>query len=133
MIVLSPGFQETWRNFVDQIDALDAAGHDMVAMDDQRAGETDGQPGGLDRGFGVARDVAAVTARAAGIAKEKCGDGGQVLLYGNSMGAGPGVLGAVLMNDAGAVKLEGEPMPRGLSVLQSPFLGATPSPSNREQ
>lgn len=132
VIVVSPGFQETGRSFYEQIDQLSRAGHDVLVMDHQWAGQTrPGGKGGLDRGFGVARDVAAVAAHAATLAKASYGDRGEVVLFGNSMGAGPGVLGALVMNDAGLIQLDGPAMPKGLSaVLQAPFLGATPSKLN---
>ena len=128
VVVISPGFQETGRHFYEQIQTLNAMGHDVVVMDHQWAGQSDGEPGGLDRGFGVARDVAAVAAYAQKLQQSEYGDvpGAQVALLGNSMGGGPGVLGALTLNDAGLIDLDGEEMPTGLSaVLQSPFLGAS--------
>lgn len=127
VVVLSPGFQETWRDFVEVIDQLNASGHDVLVMDHQWASETEGKAGGLDRGFGVARDVAAVAAKAASLARERHGAGGSVILAGNSMGGGPGAFGAALMAALGKIDLEGEQMPKGLrTVLFDPFFGATP-------
>lgn len=132
VVVVSPGFQETWRSFVDQIDALNRAGHDVVVMDHQWAGDSEGSPGGIDRGYGVTRDVAAVTAHAAQLAASKYGASGSVVLYGNSMGAGPGVFAALLLNDNDRIALDGPAMPKGLSaVVQSPFFGPTRSAGNR--
>jgi alpha-beta hydrolase superfamily lysophospholipase len=124
VVVISPGFQETGRNFLEQVQLLNAQGHDVVLMDHQWAGYTKGNPGGLDRGYGVARDVAATAAFAQQLAdREYAGRPHEVVLFGNSMGAGPGVLGALALNDAGKVQLEGAQMPKGLSaVLQAPFL-----------
>lgn len=133
VIVLSPGFQETGRNFYEQIDKMNRLGHDVVVMDHQWAGQTDGTPGGLDRGFGVARDVAAVTAFAQQIVSKEYQDKPQseVVLFGNSMGAGPGVFGAILLNDNGRIELNGPAMPKGVkAVLQSPFLQATDNLTN---
>src|SRR5690606_25111283 len=131
VVVLSPGFQETGRNFYEQIDLLNRQGHAVVVMDHQWAGYSEGKAGGIDRGYGVARDVAAVAAYAAGLAKREYGADAEVVLMGNSMGAGPGVLGALTLNDAGKVKLDGPQMPKGLSaILQAPFLEATPSALN---
>lgn len=128
VVVVSPGFQETGRTFYEQIEAMNKAGHEVIVMDHQWAGQSDGSKGGIDSGFGVARDVAAMAAYAAKVAKETYGAEGEVVLFGNSMGAGPGVLGALALNDAGMVKLDGDPMPKGLkAVLQAPYLGATPS------
>ncbi|RZL30601.1 MAG: hypothetical protein EOP00_36210, partial [Pedobacter sp.] len=74
VVVVSPGFQETGRNFYEQIEKISAKGYDLVVMDQQWAGQTKGgQPGGLDRGFGVARDVAAVTAFADQILNKEYG------------------------------------------------------------
>lgn len=134
VVVVSPGFQETGRNFYEQIAELNKQGHDVMVMDHQWAGQSGGKAGGLDRGFGVARDVAAVAAEANKVMEQDYGSkaGKQVVLFGNSMGAGPGVLGALTMNDAGLIKLNGPQMPKGLSaVVQAPFLGATPSATNK--
>ena len=128
--MVSPGFQETGRNFYEQIQLLNNEGHDVVVMDHQWAGYTSGKKGALDRGFGVARDVAAVAAQAAQIAQKEYGaiPGSEVVLLGNSMGAGPGVLGAITLNDQGKLSLDGPQMPRGLkAILQAPFLEARPS------
>lgn len=124
LVVISPGFQETGRNFLEQVQLLNAQGHDVLVMDHQWAGYSRGNPGGLDRGFGVARDVAAMAAFAQQIADETHGEKPhEVVLLGNSMGAGPGVLGALTLNDAGRIQLEGAQMPRGLdAILQAPFL-----------
>jgi pimeloyl-ACP methyl ester carboxylesterase len=124
-VVLSPGFLESGRNYTEQIQLLNKQGHEVVVMDHQWAGltgnPTKGDDGGarghIDRGFGIARDVAAVAAHLSQQGKD-------VTLVGTSMGAGAGVLGAVLMNDAdpSRVKLEGAQMPRNLNVvLQGAF------------
>lgn len=128
-IVVSPGFLETGRNYVEQIQLLNQQGHEVIVLDHQWAGLSSsaagkGANGGIDRGFGVARDVAAVTAHAAAAGKK-------VTLVGTSMGAGAGVLGAIVMNDAGKVHLDGPQMPKGLSaVLQGPFFERTKSLPN---
>jgi pimeloyl-ACP methyl ester carboxylesterase len=130
-VVISPGYMETGRTFEEQIQQLNAKGHAVIVMDHQWAGQSEGKPGGIDSGFGVARDVAAMTAFAAEEAKRDFGDDGRVVLMGNSMGGGPGALGAALMNDLGKIELEGAAMPKGVDlVLQAPFLGATPSALN---
>jgi alpha-beta hydrolase superfamily lysophospholipase len=132
VVVVSPGFQETGRSFESQIVEMTKRGHTVVVMDHQWAGQSDGSPGGVDSGFGVARDVAAVAAHAAARASALFGDAGRVVLFGNSMGAGPGVLGALTMNDQGRIKLDGAQMPKGLdAVLQAPFLGIASSPLNK--
>lgn len=128
VVVVAPGFLETGRTFYEQIDKLNRQGHDVVVMDQQWAGHSDGKPGGIDRGFGISRDVAAVTADAAQWAKSRYGNDAKVTIFGNSMGGGPGALGAATMNDGGRLQLDGPQMPHGVDiVLQAPFLGATPS------
>jgi hypothetical protein len=148
VFVVSPGFQETGRNFYDQIDELCKLGHEVIAMDHTWAGYTtdlDGRrnPGGFERGFAVARDVAAVAAFAKHLADNLYGAGDNLVLMGNSMGAGPGVLGAILLSNAGQMNIRlrgyaegfflgGLEAPRSVhGLLQSPFLRATPSVTNR--
>jgi alpha-beta hydrolase superfamily lysophospholipase len=127
MVVISPGFQETGRSFYEQIQLLNKEGDDVIVMDQQWAGYSDGTPGGLDRGFGVARDVAAVAAFAAEQAPNE-----KLVLFGNSMGAGPGVLGAATLNDQGLIQLQGPAMPKGVPiVLQAPFLEMSPGLLNK--
>ena len=90
--------------------------------------------GGIDRGFGVARDVAAAAANGSQIAERDYAGvpGHKVVLLGNSMGAGPGVLGALTLNDSGKLHLDGAQMPKGLdAVLEAPFLQMTPSLLNK--
>ncbi|MEW5849108.1 MAG: alpha/beta fold hydrolase [Myxococcota bacterium] len=134
MVVISPGFQETGRNFHEQIDLLNRRGYDVVVMDHQWAGQTrGGKAGGLDSAQGVARDVAAVTAHAAQLLEKEYGAhaGKELILMGNSMGAGPGVLGALTWNENGQIKLDGPQMPRNIRWrAQAPFLGATPGVIN---
>ena len=132
VVVVSPGFQETGRNFLEQVQLLNAEGHEVVVMDHQWAGYTRGQRGAIDRGYGVARDVAAVAACAQTLVEAQGHADGEVVLFGNSMGAGPGVLGALALNDSGRLQLEGPQMPRGLNaVLQAPFLELNRSVVNR--
>src|SRR5690606_19324808 len=95
------------------------------------AGYSRGERGAIDRGYGVARDVAAVAAFAQTLVDAREG-GGEVVLFGNSMGTGPGVLGALALNDSGRLELEGPQMPKGLNaVLQAPFLSLKRSVVNR--
>lgn len=122
-LLVSPGFLETGRNYLEQVQMLVAQGHEVVVMDHQWAGLTGNHQGGargqIDRGFGIARDVAAVAAQLAAQGKD-------VTLVGTSMGAGAGALGALLMNDAGRVQLgspagSGPQMPKALNAV---LLGA---------
>lgn len=125
LVLISPGFQETGRNFYEQIQLLNQQGHDVMVMDQQWAGQSDGEAGGLDRGYGVARDVAAMAAAAEQIRQQEY-PAGELILFGNSMGAGPGVLGAMTLNDHNLIQLDGPAMPTGLkAVLQAPFIQAS--------
>jgi len=129
-IVMTPGFLESGRNYVEQAQLLNKAGHDVVVLDHQWAGlSSGGNQGGIDRGFGIARDVAAVVADVAARSPAQT-----VVIVGTSMGAGAGALGAVLMGDAGKIHLErddGAQMPRGLNaVLQGAFFARTKSLAN---
>ncbi|MFN4150521.1 MAG: alpha/beta hydrolase [Candidatus Sericytochromatia bacterium] len=127
--VISPGFLESGRNFYEQADKLNKYGYDVIIMDHQWAGYTKGgKPGLADRGFGVTRDVASVTAFAQSILEKEYSSYSQkeVLIIGNSMGAGPGALAAITLNDNNKIKLDGYKMPQGVNViLQAPFLGST--------
>jgi alpha-beta hydrolase superfamily lysophospholipase len=126
-IVLSPGFLESGRNYAEQAQLLNRAGHEVVVLDHQWAGLSSGKKGGIDRGFGIARDVASVVAD---VATRK--DARDIVVVGTSMGAGAGALGAILMNDAGKVALDGPPMPVGISaVLQGPFFAKTETLPNK--
>ncbi len=132
VVVVAPGYQQTGRNFLEQVQLLNRAGHDVLVMDQQWAGHSDGKPGAIDRGFGITRDVAAVAAAAAEVAEGDYGASGEVVLLGTSMGGGAGALGAVAMNDAGLIQLSGKQMPKGVSaVLQAPFLEASDNALNR--
>jgi alpha-beta hydrolase superfamily lysophospholipase len=117
-VVISPGFLESGRNYTEQIQLLNKQGHEVVVMDHQWAGLTGdptkgdngGAKGHIDRGFGIARDVAAVAAHLASQGKD-------VTIAGTSMGGGAGAVGAWVMNDQDKIQLEGPRMPKGLSVL----------------
>lgn len=131
IVMLSPGFLQTGRNFYEQVDLLNRQGHEVLVMDHQWAGYGSGSKGGIDRGFGVARDVAAVAAHAQQLAEARTPKA-RVVLMGTSMGAGAGVFSAITMNDAGKVQLEGPAMPKGLSaVLQAPYFDKTPTLVNQ--
>jgi alpha-beta hydrolase superfamily lysophospholipase len=129
VVVVSPGYSETGREFLYQVNQLNKAGYDVITMDHQWAGYTsnaDGKqtPGRIDRGFGVARDVAATAAFASQVADADYANapGHGVVLMGCSMGAGPGVVGALTLNDNGKIQLDGPQMPKGLSAaVEAPF------------
>ncbi len=120
VIVYSPYFQGSGRSAYEQARVLADLGHHVVLMDHQWIGHTaGGKRGGFDSGHGIARDVAAVCAKAAEL--------GQVMLLGSSMG-GAAALMAKHLNDTGKMKLEGARMPVGIdAVLQAPYLGTTKS------
>lgn len=131
VVVMSPGFLESGRAFLDEVSRLNKAGAHVVIMDHQWAGQTEGRKGGIDSAESIALHVAAVVEDAASIGKELYGDASRVSVVGESMGAGPGALGAVLMARAGKLEVNGAPaktLADGVDLfLQAPFLGATPS------
>lgn len=130
--LLSPGFLETGRVFTAQVDLLTRAGIDVVVLDHQWAGLSDGKKGGIASGESIALHTARAAAYAAEIAEAEYGPKGRVYVMGESMGAGPGALGMSVMAAAGQLELEGAKVPRGVDVVaQDPFLGATPSIPNR--
>ncbi len=139
VVVLSPGFQETGRSFEAQIAEMLDRGYNVVAMDHQWSGHSDGEAGSFDRAEGLARNVAATCAYAQGIVEQEYQgkEGAEALLFGNSMG-GMAALFAKAMNDHGQVELgpltatfgaDGpqpikSQMPRAMKLmLQAPFLG----------
>lgn len=135
LVVMFPGFLQTGRNFYEQVQLLNKQGHDVIVMDQQWAGQTKGgKDGGVDRGYGITRDVAAVAAYAQTQldADYAAHPGKELILMGTSLGGGPGVVGALTMNANHKLALEGPPMPDKVkAVLQGPFLGATDNTSNK--
>ncbi len=133
LVIVSPRFGETGRDYYDAIQAMNHEGFDVVVVDHQWAGQSEGKAADIDRGFGVARDLAAVSAWAATVQEREYGEipGANVILAGKALGASAGVLGALTLSDAGLLKLDGRQMPVGLpGVLLSPWLGATSSVEN---
>lgn len=134
MVVMFPGFLQSGRNFYEQVEKLNREGHDVLVMDQQWAGQTKGgKDGGVDRGYGVSRDVAAMTAYAQKQLQADYGDNPhqELILMGTSLGGGPGVVGALTMNENNLLQLEGDPMPKGVkAILQGPFLGPTDTINN---
>jgi len=132
-VIVSPRFGETGRDYYDAIRAMNHQGFDVVVMDHQWAGQSEGKAAELDRGYGVARDVAAITAWVATLQEREYGEvpGARIILAGKALGASAGVLGALTLSDAELLKLDGRQMPQGLcGVLLSPWLGATSSVEN---
>lgn len=131
VFVLSPGFLETGRNYYEQAQLLNAEGHDVVILDQQWAGYTaDAQhgvkKGGIDRGFGIARDVAEAAAYGNELLEREYGThpNKQLVLVGTSMGGG---LGALALHDAGRIAMKGSiPKNRGY-ILKGAFLGRSRS------
>ena len=134
VFVISPGFLETGRNYYEQAQLLNAEGHDVVILDHQWAGYTADvrhgvKKGGIDRGFGIARDVAEAAAYGNELLESDYGThpNKQLVLIGTSMGGGPGVLGALALYDAGRISMKGSiPKNRGY-ILQGAFLGRSRS------
>lgn len=127
MILFSPGYQETGRNFYEQIDKLNKIGFDVVVMDHQWGGQTKVQyQGVLDRGYGLALDVASMAYLCDAILEKEYKDmpKKELILSGNSVGASA-VLMALTLNDNDKIVLERDLfMPKNLrAVLQSVFLG----------
>lgn len=134
ILMVSPGFIESGRNFLEQLRPVLDKGVDVITFDQQWVGQsTGGDPGGFDSGFSLMRDSASALAFAEQIRKEEYGDlpNSQIVLFGNSMGAGPGGWGTLTMMAKGAIQLEGAELPeRVKGVFTAPFLGATPSIEN---
>lgn len=135
VVVMSPGFLESGRAFLDQVDRLNKAGAYVVVMDHQWAGQTDGKKGGIANGESIALHVAAVVEDAARIGRERYGDQLHLAVVGESMGGGPGALGAVLMARAGKLEISGSPQSALAGdvdlFLQAPYLAATPTLVNK--
>ncbi|MEO6950210.1 MAG: alpha/beta hydrolase, partial [Polyangia bacterium] len=134
VFVIAPGFLETGRNYYEQAQLLNAEGHDVVILDQQWAGYTaDAQhgvkKGGIDRGFGIARDVAEAAAYGNEIVEKEYGKNPhkQLVLVGTSMGGGPGVLGALALYDAGRISMNGSISKDRGYILQGAFLGRSRS------
>jgi len=132
VFVMAPGFLQTGRNFYEQVQLLNKEGHDVVVLDQQWGGYTADAArgvvkGAIDRGFGIARDVAEVAAYGNEIVEREYGKspGKQLVLVGTSMGGGPGVLGALKLYDAGRIELgAGRAIPKDRGwILQGAFLG----------
>ncbi|HEY1101449.1 MAG TPA: alpha/beta fold hydrolase, partial [Myxococcota bacterium] len=122
-IVISPGFLEDGRHHTEQAMLLSSKGHTVVVLDHQWAGLSSTSNGGIDRGFGIARDVASVAAWA-----HAASPNDTIVLLGTSMGGGAGVVGALTMNDNGRVQLDGPAMPKGIDgILQGAFFQRTSS------
>lgn len=147
VLVLSPGFQETGRSFEKQISEMLDRGYDVVAMDHQWSGHSDGEAGSFDSAEGLARNIAAASAYAQSIVDSEYAKNpaSEVIVFGNSMG-GMGALFAKKMNDAGAVSLDSlkattdaagaQPvdsrMPKGVKLmLQAPFMGLSDGIMNK--
>lgn len=135
LVVMFPGFLQTGRNFYEQVALLNKQGHDVMVMDQQWAGQTQGgKAGGVDRGYGITRDVAAIAAFAQTQLDADYADhpGKELVLMGTSLGGGPGVVAALTLNENHLLELEGPAMPtRVKAVLQGPFLGATENIGNK--
>lgn len=137
LVVMFPGFLQTGRNFYEQVALLNQDGHDVMVMDQQWAGQTKGgKSGGVDRGFGIARDVAAMTAYAQTQLEADYGQDPrhELILMGTSLGGGPGVMGALTLQANGKMALEGPAMPEIANlkvVLQGPFIAATETLQNK--
>ena len=113
VVVASPGYQETGRNFDTQVPILVRQGDEVLTIDHQWAGYTArpkgvgaANPGGFDGAFSVARDAAVGLTLGGALAEKLYGAKGQVVPLGVSMGYGPGVLGATALASAGKLHLD---------------------------
>lgn len=134
VVVLSPRYGETGRDYADAIDAMARQGFDVFVMDHQWAGHTTRSPDGVDSGFGVSRDVAAVGAFAASVMEREYQEfpDRKLILVGKALGASAGAFSTALLNDHGLLKLDGREMPKGVDlVMVSPWFGPTSSFQNK--
>lgn len=117
-VVLVPGHAVGSAGAMAQINALNARGHAVFAMDHQWTGRSGADPGQLDRGLGLVRDLAAVVA-----AVHRHEGPARLALLAHSTGAGMAALGLVMLHADGA--LGSWQLPPALpTVLESPHLGA---------
>lgn len=134
VIVALPGFGETSQDYTQWAADMNAKGHAVIVADQQWAGHTEGgRPGQVDRGFGITRDAAVMASVAEQYRAENYGDkSGKVVMFGQSMGGGLGVLGLALLAENDRVQLEGRTLPKDnlRFVAQAPFLSPTPSAIN---
>jgi hypothetical protein len=124
-----PGYRDTGRTFADQVQLANKAGADMITMDAQWSGWTQGgHSGGVDSGQGIARDAYAF----AGWVQNKFA-GKKLFLMGSSLGGGPGTYGTLCLAsegqaevtvDDGTKKLAGHDLlsPATPAIIQAPFL-----------
>jgi hypothetical protein len=127
-----PGYRDTGRTFYDQIKLANDAGADMVAMDAQWSGWTQGgHSGGVDSGQGIARDAYAFASWV-----QKTYSDRKLFIMGSSLGGGPGGYGTltlagqgqidVTINDGKNVLAGHDLLPASTPLLlQAPFLKAT--------
>ncbi|RYF11589.1 MAG: hypothetical protein EOO40_03045 [Deltaproteobacteria bacterium] len=128
VVLLAPGLGETGRHFVEQIETLCRGGHEVVIFDQQWAGqsrdlEANPPDGHLDRGFGIARDIACMAAHIV----TRLRPGAPVVLLGQGTGAAA-VLMMLVAQRRGELPVT---LPKMHAVLQSPYLSPTPSGHNR--
>jgi alpha-beta hydrolase superfamily lysophospholipase len=129
--VVVPGFQESIRNTQEQIQLLTRQGHCVLALAPQWANK-----GGVDSGYGLARDIATVAAEAAELSKEMTGRSDSVFLCGHSMGAA-GVALARSLNAEDRIQIVNADgrhleMPKNLPVvLQAPYFERAKNVVNR--
>lgn len=119
-VVFAPGYGETGRTYVEQAMLATAQGHEVYVLDQPWLGLSQGLRGRVDRAFGVARDIAAVTAKAASDARAR-DPHARIVIAGTSLG-GMGAYAAIRMNELGRVLLDGPALPHDVAaVLQSPY------------
>ena len=143
IVVVIPGFPESGGAWAALAEQLAAAGHDVMLADLQWAGFSEGSLYRIDRGLGVARDVAAIVAAANMVRRREYLEGADddgadgtpdipIVLVGGDLGASAGILSAVALNDHGRIALDGFSMPTGVRfVLSAPLFELSPNTANR--
>jgi len=135
VIVVSPRYGLTGRDYYDLVNVMNGEGYDVFTMDHQWAGLSEGVEGTLDSGYSIARDVASMVAYVSTIQDREYGPqpgGANTILVGQGLGASAGVLGANFLNSAGQLKLDGRNMPTNLSsVVLTPYFKSTKSIRNQ--
>lgn len=124
-----PGYRDTGRTFADQIQLANKAGADMVAMDAQWGGWTEGgHSGGVDSGQGIARDAYGFASWVHATFPQR-----KLFMMGSSLGGGPGTYGTLLLAaegqaevkvDDGKKVISGHDLlpPSTPAIIQAPFL-----------
>lgn len=129
VIVVAPGYHQHGRFYYDQVSALNAQGDEVVVMDQMWAGKTGNKPAYIDRGYGIARDIAAVVAHVQKniLEKENRADAKMAILATSMSGGGASAflvaraLGTLHLKDGAEKNIAGDID----LVLQAPYFWPT--------